>query len=298
MKIVIAGATGLVGTALTDILIAGGHQVSPLLRVRKAGELFWSPEENILDPTQLEGFDAVVNLAGENIASDRWTEEKKRLIRDSRVNSTRLLSTTLAALSSPPSVLVNASALGYYGNRGDEVLTETSSKGTGFLANVVQEWEAATEPASSKGIRVALMRIGVVLSPKGGAMSRLLPIFQMGGGGILGSGKQYMSWIDLEDVARAFHRAIMSSNLEGPINTAAPQPVTNAEFTKVLGKVLMRPTLFPLPAAAARLIMGEMADELLLASQRLKPAKLEENGFQFQYPALEQSLKHLLGKAK
>lgn len=298
MKIVIAGATGLVGTALTDILIAGGHQVSRLLRVHKAGELFWSPEQNELDPTQLEGFDAVVNLAGENIASDRWTEEKKRQIRDSRVNGTRLLASTLATLSSPPSVLVNASALGYYGDRGDEVLTETSSAGSGFLANVVREWEAATEPASAKGIRVALMRIGVVLSPKGGAMSRLLPIFQMGGGGILGSGKQYMSWIDLEDVARAFHRAIMSTNLEGPINTAAPHPVTNAEFTKVLGKVLMRPTLFPLPAAAARLIMGEMADELLLASQRLKPAKLEENGFQFQYPTLEQSLRHLLGKAK
>ncbi|MBX9878597.1 MAG: TIGR01777 family oxidoreductase [Candidatus Obscuribacterales bacterium] len=298
MKIAIAGATGLVGTALTDILTAGGHQVSRLLRVKKAGELFWSPEENVLDSAQLEGFDAVVNLAGENIASDRWTDAKKKLIRDSRVNSTRLLSSTLATLSSPPSVLVNASALGYYGNRGDEVLTESSTIGTGFLANVVQEWEAATEPASSKGIRVALMRIGVVLSPKGGAMSRLLPIFQMGGGGILGSGKQYMSWIDLEDVARAFHRAIMSSNLEGPINTAAPHPVTNAEFTKVLGKVLMRPTLLPLPAPAARLMMGEMADELLLSSQRLQPAKLEENGFQFQYPTLEQSLRHLLGKAK
>ena len=300
MKILIAGSSGLLGTALTDMLVAGGHQVVPLLREHKSqhkeSPLFWSPEENVLDPTQLEGFEAVVNLAGENIASDRWTEERKKRIRDSRVNSTRLLSSTLATLSSPPNVLVNASALGYYGNRGDEVLTESSQAGHGFLAGVVQEWEAATEPASAKGIRVAMMRIGVVLSPKGGALSRLLPIFQMGGGGILGSGKQYMSWIDIEDVARAFHRAIMSSNLEGPINTAAPNPVTNSEFTKVLGKVLGRPTLFPLPAAAARLMMGEMADELLLASQRLKPEKLEDNGFQFQFPDLELSLRHLLGK--
>lgn len=297
MKIVMAGSSGMVGTALTDMLVAGGHHVSRLLREHKPGELFWSPEEGVLDPTQLEGFDAVVNLAGENIASDRWTEEKKKRIRESRVNSTRLLASTLATLSSPPSVLVNASALGFYGNRGDEILTESSHLGEGFLAGVVQEWEAATNPAAAKGIRVAMLRIGVVLSTSGGALSKLLPIFKMGGGGILGSGKQYMSWIDLEDVARAFHRAIMSSNLEGPVNTAAPNPVTNAEFTKVLGRVLGRPTLFPLPAAAARLMMGEMADELLLASQRLKPEKLAANGFEFRYPELEQSLRHLLKKS-
>lgn len=296
MKIVIAGSSGLLGTALTDMLTAGGHHVTPLLRVQKEGALFWSPEENKLDATQLEGFDAVVNLAGENIASDRWTDEKKKRIRDSRVGGTQLLASALATLSAPPSVLVNASALGYYGNRGDELLTEESSPGTGYLADVVQQWEKATKPAVAKGIRVAMMRIGVVLSPKGGALSRLLPIFQMGGGGVLGSGKQYMSWVDVEDVARAFHRAIMSTNLEGPINTAAPHPVTNAEFTKVLGRVLGRPTIFPVPAAAARLMMGEMADELLLASQRLKPEKLEANGFQFQFPDLESSLRHLLGK--
>lgn len=296
MKILIAGSTGLLGTVLTEMLVAGGHLVVPLVRTEKAGCLFWNPDAELLERTQLEGFEAVVNLAGENIANDRWTEEKKKRIRDSRVNGTKLLSSTLATLTAPPKVLVNASALGYYGDRGDEVLTESSPVGQGFLAQVVQDWEAATKPASSKGIRVAMMRIGVVLSPKGGALSRLLPIFNMGGGGILGSGKQYMSWIDIEDVARAFHRAIMSSNLEGPINTAAPNPMTNAEFTKVLGKVLGRPTLFPLPAAAARLMMGEMADELLLASQRLKPAKLEDNGFQFQFPDLEQSLRHLLNK--
>lgn len=296
MKIVVAGSSGLIGSTLVEMLTSGGHQVVRLLRRQEEGALYWNPDAGELDVTQFNGVEAVVNLAGENIASDRWTEEKKQRIRDSRLKSTSLLSSVLASMTSPPKVLVNASALGIYGDRGHELLTESSMPGHGFLASVVQEWEAATDTAAKAGIRVCKMRIGVVLSPDGGALSRLLPIFQMGGGGVLGSGKQYMSWIDVEDVARAFHRAIMSSNLEGPINTAAPNPVTNAEFTKVIGKVLGRPTLFPLPAIAARMMMGEMADELLLASQRLKPEKLEQNGFQFQFPDLELSLRHLLGK--
>jgi uncharacterized protein (TIGR01777 family) len=234
-----------------------------------------------------------VHLAGENIA-ERWTPAKKVQIRDSRVKGTELLSKTLAGLSSPPAVLVSASAVGYYGDRGEEPLTDDSAPGRGFLAEVCQAWEAATEPARERGIRVVRLRLGVVLSAAGGALAKMLPPFRLGLGGRLGSGRQYVSWIALGDVVGSIQHAIVTGGLQGATNAVAPRAVTNQEFTKTLGKVLARPTAIPLPAFAARLMFGEMADELLLASARVQPAKLLASGYQFRHPELEAALRHLL----
>ncbi len=297
MKVLVSGSSGLVGSALVPFLTTGGHEVVRLVRSDPGeAEVRWDPEAGSVDTAGLEGLDAVVHLAGENIAAGRWTEEKKQRIRDSRVEGTRLLCETLAGLEQPPRALVCASAMGYYGDRGDEVLTEESDPGSGFLPEVCREWEAAAGPAAEAGIRVVNLRFGIILSPEGGALAKMLFPFRMGAGGRLGSGDQYMSWISLDDAVGAIHHALATETLEGPVNGVGPQPVTNAEYTKTLGRVLVRPTIFPMPAFAARLAFGEMADALLLSSARLEPARLQATGYAFQHPELEGALKHLLGK--
>jgi uncharacterized protein len=298
MKILVTGSSGLIGRALVSFLTADGHQAACLVRGNRTGaeRLVWDPGSGRIDPASLEGFGAVVHLAGENIAGARWTPEQKARIRNSRVKGTRLLADTLAGLSSPPGVMVSASAIGYYGDRGEELLTEDSPPGDGYLAEVCREWEAATHPASRKGIRVVILRIGIVLTPAGGALARMLLPFKTGVGGTVGSGRQYMSWITLDDTIGAIHHCLMSDSLRGPVNAAAPRPVTNREFTKTLGRVLGRPTLFPAPAFALRLAFGEMADALLLASTRVSSGRLESSGYKFRQPDLEGALRHLLGR--
>jgi uncharacterized protein (TIGR01777 family) len=254
----------------------------------------WNPETGEIDAAALEGLDAVVHLAGESIASGRWNAEKKARIRESRVKATRLLCEALAARQRRPRTLVTASAIGYYGSRGDEVLRESSSPGTGFLAEVCKDWEAATRPASDSGIRVVLVRFGMILSKKGGALAKMLTPFRMGVGGKIGDGRQYMSWIALTDVVGAIHHALMTESLSGPVNVVAPNPVTNLEFTKTLGSALGRPTFFPMPAFAARLAFGEMADELLLSSQRVEPTRLRETNYSFRFADLAGALQSIL----
>ncbi|MCY4487105.1 MAG: TIGR01777 family oxidoreductase [Deltaproteobacteria bacterium] len=296
MKILVTGATGLVGGALLPLLAGGGHEVVRLGRTApEAGDVRWNPERGVLDAGALEGVDAVVHLAGENIATGRWSAEKKRRIRNSRVRGTRLLAETLAGLERPPRVLVSASAVGFYGDRGDEELTEASPAGAGFLPDVCREWEAATEAAKGKGIRVVHARLGVVLSTGGGALAKMLTPFKLGAGGIIGNGRQYMSWITLDDTVAALGHLVATETAAGPVNVVAPAAVTNHEFTKTLGRVLRRPTLFPLPAFAARLAFGEMADALLLASTRVRPAALLESGYAFRHGSLEEGLRHVVG---
>jgi len=291
MKIAVTGSTGLVGSALTPFLTDGGHQVFQLRR-----PAHWDPDNGTINRLVLEGMDAVVHLAGENIAAGRWTAAKKARIRDSRVKGTKLLSESLSTLNRPPQVLVSASAIGYYGHRGNEVLREESPAGTGFLPEVCRQWEAATDPATRGGIRVVHVRTGLVLSSKGGALDKMLLPFKLGVGGKIGSGNQYWSWISLNDLCAAFLHSIQATSLHGPVNVVSPTPVTNLSFTKTLGRVLSRPTVFPMPAFAARIVLGEMADELLLASARVEPAKLLASRFVFRHRELEPALRYLLGK--
>jgi uncharacterized protein (TIGR01777 family) len=298
MNILVTGASGLLGSALVSALTSAGHSVTRLVRSQpQSGEKAarWDPMAGTIDTGAFEGLDAVVHLAGENIA-ERWTAAKKVKIRDSRVKGTQVLSEALSHLASPPTVLVSASAIGYYGDRGEAILTEESPPGSSFLSEVCRAWEAATEPARQQGIRVVPLRFGVVLSATGGALAKMLPPFRLGLGGILGSGRQYMSWIALDDAVGAIQHAIVTDSLQGPTNAAAPQANTNQEFTKTLGKVLGRPTAIPFPAFAARLMFGEMADELLLASARVQPTKLLASGFSFRYPELEGALRHVLAR--
>ncbi len=303
MKIIVTGSTGLIGKALVASLIARGDEVTCLVRgaahpqrADGAREVLWNPARNELDGTELEGHDAAIHLAGDPIAEGRWTEEKKRRIRESRVQGTTLLAETLTRLTTPPRVLLSASAVGYYGERGAAVLGETSAPGTDFLSGVCRDWEASTEAAKVAGIRVALLRFGVVLSGTGGALTKMLTPFKMGVGGKIGSGEQYMSWIALDDAVGAIQHALAHEELEGAVNIVAPHPVTNGEFTKALGGVLGRPTIFAVPAFAARLAFGEMADAALLASQRAEPARLAETNYKFKYPELEGALRHALGE--
>jgi uncharacterized protein (TIGR01777 family) len=282
MKILVSGSHGLVGTALINSLTPDGHEIVRLVR------------NNPLEATSLEGLDAVVHLAGESIASSRWSDEKKRAIRESRTKGTALLSDALARLSRPPAVLVSASAIGYYGSRGDELLIENSAPGDDFLANVCVEWENATRPALEKGIRTVHARFGVILDKHGGALAKMLTPFRMGVGGRIGNGKQWMSWIAIDDVVSGLKFVISDQTTSGPVNFVAPNPVTNAEFTKTLGRVLSKPTLFPMPEFGVRLAFGEMGEALLLGSQRVKPAVLQQSGFSFAYPSLESALRHLL----
>jgi len=299
MRVAITGSTGLVGTEVATVLSSAGHEVVRLVRRAPApGEkavLRWDPEKGKVDAAGLEGLDAVVHLAGENIASGRWNAARKAAIRDSRVNGTRLLCEALAGLARPPKTLVCASAIGIYGDRGEEPLTEESPPGTGFLAGVCREWETASGPAARKGIRVVALRIGVVLSPNGGALSRMLPLFRSGLGGVIGGGRQFVSWVALDDLPLIILHALQCVDLSGPVNAVAPRPVTNREFTEALGKALSRPTPLPVPAFALRLAVGrEMADALLLASARVLPRRLEETGYRFRFPELGPALRHLL----
>ncbi len=299
MNLLVTGSSGLVGSALVSFLEAAGHRLTRLVRSQprpvppRRDEVFWDPDAGRLDSSALEGLDAVVHLAGENIAG-RWTARKKARIRESRINGTCLLAESLAGLTHPPAVLVAASAMGYYGDRGDTVLIEESSPGEGFLAGVCRDWEAAAKPAAQKGIRVVHLRIGLVLSRAGGALARMLPPFKLCLGGRIGNGRQYMSWIAIDDLVQVIAHALTAQVLAGPVNAVAPNPVTNLEFTRTLGRVLHRPTIFPMPAFAARLAFGEMGQELLLASQRVEPARLIASGYSFRFPVLGGALGHVL----
>ncbi len=296
MRILISGSSGFIGSALTSTLVSSGHTVLRLVRSpeKLAGDIFWNPDQGRIDTSNLEGMDAVVHLAGESIASGWWTAQKKDRIRETRVKGTKLLSDALTDLKKPPSVFISASAIGIYGDRGAEILKENSLPGKDFLAGVCQEWEAAPELAARKGIRVVNPRFGIVLGKEGGALAKMLYPFKLGVGGKIGSGEQYMSWITIDDVVGALQFALMNEKIKGPINVVAPHPVTNVEFTKILGKTISRPTIFPLPAFVAHWVMGEMADVLLLSSARVEPAQLLEKGYVFKFPQLEPALRHLL----
>lgn len=301
MRVVVSGSTGLVGSALAPELAAAGHEVVRLVRRSPSpGEkaVRWDPDRGEIDAAGLDGADAVVHLAGASIGAARWTPAGKALLRDSRVNGTRLLCGTLGALPRPPKVLVSASALGFYGDRGEEPLTEDCLPGRGFLADVCRAWEAATEPAERAGIRVVILRIGVVLASVGGALPAMLPPFRMGFGGALGSGRQYMSWVALDDVCGIVLHALGDPRLRGPVNAVAPAAATNRVFTATLAKVLSRPAIVTVPAFALRLLVGEMADALLLSSARAVPKRLLETGYAFRSPELEPTLRRLLGREK
>lgn len=298
LHIAVTGASGLIGSALTQRLAERGHRITRLVR-RSAGngEVSWDPEGGRLEPRDLEGIQAIVHLAGEPVGA-RWTRVRKAHIRNSRVGGTRLLADRLAQLERPPRVLVSASAVGIYGDRGDEVLTEASplgDAGDGFLVSVAREWEAAAEPARAAGIRVVYPRFGVVLSPAGGALSRMLPPFRFGLGGRIGSGSQWISWISIDDAIGAILH-FLATDIRGPVNVTAPEPLTNRNFTRILARVLARPALIPVPATALRFAFGEMANETLLSSVRVLPSRLLQSGYRFQYPELEGALSHVLGR--
>jgi uncharacterized protein len=299
LTIAVSGSSGLVGSALVPFLTTAGHEVRRMIRsssqVDSSEDIGWDPEHGQVNPSRLRGVDAVVHLAGAEIGR-RWTAEVREEVRRSRVDGTRLLARTLATLPEPPRVLVCASAMGYYGSRGEEWLDERSSRGDGFLADVVEEWEEAAEPARKAGIRVVHARFGLVLSPSGGALKRLLTPFRFAVGGRLGSGEQWMSWIALDDCLGAIEHCIHTGSLEGPVNTSSPEPVTNREFTETLGDVLHRPAMLPVPATALRLVFGEMANQTLLASQRMVAGRLKESGFRWRYPRLEEALQFELGR--
>jgi uncharacterized protein (TIGR01777 family) len=299
LTIGVSGSSGLIGSSLVSFLGGGGHSVRRIVRGSSSGDpdrIAWDPEAGRLEVERLNAVDVVVHLAGENIAARRWTEARKTKIRESRVAATRQLCESLARLASPPKTLVCASAVGFYGDRGDRVIDEDEPVGEGFLADVCRQWEMATEPASRGGIRVVLARFGIVLSPRGGALARLLPLFRWGLGGRLGQGNQYWSWISLDDAVGAIHHAIVTPTLSGPMNATTSQPVRNADFAATLAEVLHRPALLPAPAFALRLTLGEMANEMLLASTRVIPRRLFAAGYQFRHPTLDLTLRHLLGR--
>jgi len=297
MKVAITGSTGLIGTALTRRLEAAGHRVVPVLRrpvSRDEPAIGWDPAAGTIDRDGLEGLDGVVHLAGAGIGDQRWTDERKRLVTESRTASTELLATTLASLDTRPPVLISGSAIGYYGDRGDEILTEASAPGDDFLARLCVAWEAATAPATEANIRVATIRTGLVLDRQGGALPKLLPFFKFGVGGRYGSGRQWWSWITMEDEIEAIVW-LLTAKVWGPVNLTAPQPVTNADFAKALGRTLHRPSLFPVPTFAPGLVVGqELAKALLFTSARVQPAALEAGGYPFQRPDLPEALASVL----
>ncbi len=304
LKILVSGATGLVGERLVSLLATQGHEVIRLSRRAPAGEsakssgseIFWNPLAGTIESNLPDDLDAVVHLSGRNVTAGRWSVEEKQMIYQSRVQSTQYLCQLLAALDKKPEVLVCASAIGFYGERGSEPVTEDSKAGTGFLAEVCIDWEAAAEQARAAGIRVVLARIGAVLSPRAGALAKLLPIFSSGAGGKIGDGKQYFSWVSIDDVCTAIYHAIATKEVEGPLNVVAPNCATNAEFTRALGRALFRPTLFPVPPRVLRVAFGEMADALLMASVRVLPQKLKQTGYEFQDPDLLDAIKFLIGR--
>jgi len=297
IHVAVTGSHGLIGRELVPLLTTGGHRVTAVVRGEASpSDVLWDPRADSFEAPALDGIDAVVHLAGENIAAARWTEAHKRRVIESRVRATRVLCEGLARLPSPPKVLVSASAVGFYGDRGDEILDEDSPGGDGFLAGVARAWEAATEPAAAAGIRVVRLRFGVVLSPKGGALAKMLTPFSLGAGGPLGSGRQYWSWISLDDAAGAIYHALMTDSVHGPVNAVAPGSSTNIAFAKTLGRVLTRPSMARVPAFAARIALGKMVDELLLASTRVRPKRLLDSGYGFRHGDLEDALRHMLGR--
>ena len=295
----ISGASGLLGSSLVPFLTTGGHRVIRLVRkspLSATNEVLWDPASGLLDLDGIENIDVVIHLAGESIGQGRWTKEKKKKIVESRNKSTALIAEKIAKFDPLPKVLISASAIGYYGNRGDEPLTEEDTCGADFISGVCSEWEQAAAPARIKGIRTVFLRIGIALTPLGGALNKLLLPFKLGLGGKIGPGNQYMSWIGIDDIIGAIYHVASDDKVEGPVNAVAPNPVTNLEFTKILGKVLSRPTLFSVPETAIRLAFGEMGREILLSSTRVMPNKLLETGYRFRNPDLEGALRHLLGK--
>ena len=294
-SLLISGASGMIGSALTAAALTAGHPVRPLVRRREQDGVFWNPATGEIDAQGLDGTDVVVHLAGENIASGRWTAARKARILDSRVQGATLLSQTLARLDRPPRALLCASAVGFYGDTGEAEVDESAPPGEGFLPQVCREWEAACAPAAQAGVRIVHLRFAVVLGPRGGALGAMLPLFRLGLGGRLGSGRQFMSWVHLDDAVRAILRCAEDDGLSGPVNVVAPGAVTNREFTRVLSQLLRRPALAPAPAWALRLVLGaEMANETLLASVRATPRRLMDQGFAFQRPTLEAALRQCL----
>jgi uncharacterized protein (TIGR01777 family) len=297
MKIVISGASGLIGTQLVAKLSSSGHEVIRLVRRSpKSGEIQWNPKLGTLDAAALEGTDAVIHLSGAGIGDKRWSAAYRKEILDSRTDTTALLAKTIASLSRKPSVFLSGSAIGIYGARNDEQLTEVSTHGTGFLADVCEQWEAAAKPAVDAGVRTVYLRTGIVLSPKGGALKKLLPLFKLGVGGKFGNGKQWQSWISIDDEIGAIEY-LLTANVSGAVNLTAPNPVTNAEFTKVLASVLKRPAIVPVPTFAPKILLGgELADALLFTGQRVIPAALNASGYTFKHTTLESALRSLLSK--
>ena len=296
MKVLITGSSGFIGSALSARLESAGHDVVRLVRREPRPDMRearWDPDVGHIDAGALDGIDGVVHLAGENIANRRWNDAQKARIRDSRTRGTSLLANALARTTPNPRCFVCASAVGYYGDRGADVLGEDDPPGADFIARATAEWEEATQPAADAGIRVAIMRLGMVFDPSGGPLKRMLPPFRLGLGGRLGSGRQYMSWLSLEDAIRAFTHALTTDALSGPVNVSAPRPVTNAEFTRALGRALGRPALFAVPRLALRVAMGEMADAVLY-STRMSSAKLVESGFDFRHADIEATLREML----
>jgi uncharacterized protein len=293
-RILVSGGSGPIGTALLPALRTSGCAVIRLVRGAATGadQIVWNPTQP-LAADSVSGFDAVIHLAGETIVG-RWTEAKKRRILDSRRQGTGHLAEAVAKAAQRPRVFISASAVGYYGNRGDEILREDSPSGGGFAAEICRQWEAAAQPAAAAGVRTVQMRLGVVMSGKGGALQKMLPPFRLGLGGRLGDGRQWWSWVSVDDVASAILHVLNHVELQGPVNTVAPQPVTNADFTKTLASVIQRPALFPMPAFAVRLVFGEMGEELFLASQRVEPAKLAASGYHFKHPELPRALEDIL----
>ena len=301
LRVAVTGATGLLGSALVPFLTTGGHEVIAVSRRRGLRDaIHWDPATGVIDHAGLEGMDAVVHLAGETVGT-RWSERSKRRIRDSRVEGTMLLAEALAGLKRPPRVLVSASAMGVYGNRGDEVLSEDAlpeGPPSDFFVELGRDWESAADPALDAGIRVVNPRLGLVLTPAGGALARMLPPFLLGAGGPLGSGRQWVSWISIDDAIGVIHHALLTNEVAGPVNTAAPEPVTSRTFAATLGRVLGRPAVLPAPAPALKLLFGEMADTALLSSQRLSAARLLGSGYTFRHPTLELALRHVLGRGE
>ena len=296
MRTLVTGSSGLIGTALVGHLRACGHEVVRLVRraCDSPDAYVWEPEAGVIDLEAFHGVDGVVNLAGESIAKRRWTERTKRRIVESRVKGTRLLSHTLASLAVRPRVLVSASGVGFYGHRADTALDEECTCGSGFLADVARQWEQATAPAAAAGVRVVTIRLGMVLSPNGGALPRMLLPFRLGLGGPIGGGRQYISWVAIDDVVAAIQHIVENDGVTGPVNLVSPHPVTNREFAKDLARVLGRPAFLPLPALAVRMLLGEMGTELLVASTRAVPAKLLAAGYVFRHPELPEALAHVL----
>ena len=295
MRIAVTGATGMVGTALAPFLAARGHVVIPVSRSANSGGITWHPERGVIDAAAFEGIDAVVHLAGENIAGARWTSERKRVLRDSRVGPTALLAGTLASLERPPRVMVSASAVGIYGEHGANVVDESTPPATDFLGSLATAWEAAAAPARSAGIRVVHPRMATILAAEGGALEKMLPPFMLGLGGPLAGGAHWMPWVALHDVLRALAFMIDREDLEGPANVVAPGIVTNAEFTAALAHTIHRPAVIPVPRFALRALYGELADAALLTSTRVVPRVLERHGFSFEYPRIDEALRQILG---